>query len=68
MDTQKCSFPPRKDILLSAGPQCVLVGCHQDPGANRRGRWEANIGKDPPGGEVSLMAVSLVMRVHPEEV
>ena len=61
-------LPPRKEIVLSARPQCVPVGCHQDPEANRKGRWEANMGKNLPGGEVSLTAVSLLTHVYPKEV
>lgn len=43
------ALPPRKEIMLPASPQYVPVGGHQDPEANRKGRWEANIGKDPSG-------------------
>ena len=61
-------LPPRKETMVSAGLQRVPLGCHQDPEPNRRGRWEANVAKDPPGGEVCLMAVILLTHLYPKEV
>lgn len=65
MGAQKC-FQGKKSCSLLARNVCQwgVTRTLKQTG----GRWEANVGKDPPGGEVCLTVFSLLMPVYPEEV